>query len=303
MNHSTSSQNGSHKDYTLADSGQNRMCGMTSPESGEVIPILQQSSAVAPAVAPPSVKNRTIFPKHTLTASTRLWLYLLPKRLWFGASLLRWIYILLIFGTMFYFLARFPLRWAAVVFGSALFVALLYGMWKGKQNDFVNFVEEPYAREQMNEYAPLGSHEKIAIHATGRFEVANKAERFTWLPGFYRTFATHEHAVMCLVEPGQFDRVAFWARIGYWAPDTEGMWYMFLTADLVDQIRMGFLDFGHTPQPSVAIDYTLTLPPRNRLAKLFKGKQIITETLYLACESQEDCARIFADLQVDLQQI
>lgn len=305
------SQNGTNKEHTLTRNGQNLAYEMASPQSGEVIPILQTSAPLSMATTLPSAANGTVFPTHNLRASTQLFLYLLPRRLWFGASLLRWIYIALILIGSIYFLARLPMRWGVVILAGAALLMLVFRLASLRRHDFVNFVARADADSNGNElehvaaapqeFEPLGANEKIPVHATGRFEVDGKTARFTWLPGFYRTFATREHAIMCIAQSTQFDRVAFWSRIGYSDRDSEGMWYLFLTADAIKQIRMGALDFGHDPQPGIAVEYTLMLPPRNRLHKLVSGDRVITETLYLACESQDDCDRIFADLQNDFQ--
>lgn len=303
VTHSASS-NGTHKDHPLTSNGQFEAHAMTSSTTDEVIAIPQQSAAIPLVVTPPptdSAQKRTVFPTHNLRPSARLWFYLLPKRFWFGTSLLRWVLIFSLLAAAIYFFAQYPLRWVAVTVVAVALAALLYTIKRWQPLDFVRFSEQPLEPNSLFDPSPLDAGEKIPIHATGRFEVEGKDARFTWLPGFYRTFATREHAIMCLVKSGQFEPVAFWARIGYWNPDMEGMWYMFLAADAIEQIRQGDLDFGSDPQPTVAIDYVLTMPPRNLVQKLLAREQRITETLYLTCESSDDRDRILADLQYDHQ--
>lgn len=300
--------NGTNTDAALNDKMHQPESGMASPTIGEAVPIYQQASTNASLPLPASLSpvamldnKRTIFPIDTVTASAQLFLYLMSRRQLLGASILRWIIIMALLLGAFYFLGRFPGRWLGATIAALAALSLIWFSYRWQRRDFIRFVERPMtALDAAVDDAPLSMPEKLPIHATGRFEVDKRRQRFTWIPGFYRTFATREHAIMCLVQSDQFARTAFWAKLGRWDSETEGMWYAFISPDVIERIRIGQLDFGHEPQPGVAIDYTILLPAGNLFQRLVVGERSITETLYLACESEEACARIFADLQYDL---
>ncbi|HXF62658.1 MAG TPA: hypothetical protein VNK95_13635, partial [Caldilineaceae bacterium] len=110
-------------------------------------------------------------------------------------------------------------------------------------------------------------------------------QRFTWLPGFYRTFATGEHAVLCLVRDRR------WGYMAQWPPDEPGMWYAFFEPSVISEVRWGELRFGRNRATALAVAYHLTIPATAR-----KREQIRPEVLYLAVQSEADARRLFADL-------
>lgn len=316
-------QNGTGKKSELSDDAHSSEFGMTSPEQGGVVPILQQSSSADPPSILPSVAqakalsgtdgssnrthaNRTVFPSHKLKPSAQLFWYIASRRLLFGIPILRLIVSGLMFTSSFsmlgWLLGRSLSGW---IFASATIACALWILVVSKLGDicdYVRFTVDPVQPNFENAPfdTPLEPHEKLPIHATGRFTVESKEARLTWVPGFYRTFATREHAIMCLVKDEQFENVAFWAKLGMWNPDELGMWYAFLTPDVIAQVQRGQLELGRDPQPALAIEYTIDVPATNFFQRLFLGDRVISERLYLACESDEVCDRICADLQHDL---
>jgi hypothetical protein len=128
----------------------------------------------------------------------------------------------------------------------------------------------------------------VPIHASGYFTVEEKSERFTWIQGYFRTFATREHAVICLLQPKRF-------LLAEWPERDVGMWYVFFSPKAVRNIRYGTVSFGRTTQPCLAIEHDIHIPKRGR----FSRERTVQETVILASPTEEDTRRILADLLHD----
>lgn len=89
-----------------------------------------------------------------------------------------------------------------------------------RKRDFVNFQATALPTTSPSLLNPA---HKLPIYATGLFSVENKYQRYTWLPGFYRTFATREHALLCQVAARKFLQVA---DISQKAKQVSGMFFL-----------------------------------------------------------------------------
>jgi hypothetical protein len=128
--------------------------------------------------------------------------------------------------------------------------------------------------------APLQPHDKIAVRATGRFEVEGRRQFFLDLQAYFRTFATRERAVFAIVPPSRF------LGIGTWPPHELGMWYYFFLPKHVLGVRPGMIVTRHGPRPALRVT----------CQSLKKA-----EDLYLTFESDEDRQRVWQDILYDLQ--
>lgn len=264
-----------------------------SPESGEAFPV---SSQVPLSQLPLQESNnqyadrvhaqRTTFPSDPQSGSLRTFLHNASNHYIGGSTLFRYLLWIPVIAALVWLTGWLPLRWVGVgvfvLLALALVITLRY--WRGR--DFVRFHEQ--SRPEVTP-EPIDSQDKVPIHATGFFEVEGKQQRYTWLPGYYRTFATREHALLCIVQEQQFLRVS--RRL---AEDT-GMWYVFFTGSVVEGVRWGKLHYGNQPRTAIAVDYRVTIPPKNR----FQREKVVTETLYMAVQDEEDGHRILADLLHD----
>jgi hypothetical protein len=176
-------------------------------------------------------------------------------------------------------------RWAAIPW--LVLAALL--IWIGgsvRRSDYVEFHEAASPQVAANRLHP---DDKVEIYATGQFTVEGKYRRHTWIPGFFRTFATGEHALLCLA------RQRRWLLLTQSPSDESGMWYAFIAPQEITRIRWGDLRFGANHGPALAVDYRLTVPAEGRRKK----ELVRAETVYLAFTSTEDAALVLADLLVD----
>lgn len=133
---------------------------------------------------------------------------------------------------------------------------------------------------------PLKPADKIPIYASGHFSVEAKQGHFTWLNGYFRTFATREHALLCLVQPSRF------ALLGKSPEKDVGMWYIFFKADEIESIRWGRLTHGADSLPGLAITLRVFIPKQRR----FQRDRTLRRVVYMACPSQEEASQILADL-------
>ncbi len=174
--------------------------------------------------------------------------------------------------------------WLAAGIVVVVIQTVLVRHWQSRQ--FVSFRPQPSV---LPEPDPLSPSDKLPVFVTGLCHVEGKYQRFTALPGFYRTFATGEHALLCQAR----DRT--WYRVMRWPLDEIGMWYAFVTPSDITRLAWGEVDFGKTNYPGIAITYQLELPagPRRKQPKR------IEETIYIAA-APEHAQRIFADLMHQL---
>lgn len=198
----------------------------------------------------------------------------------------RWLAFLLLLGGLVTAAGWLPGGWPVAGLWLLALLALLGVTAYWRRRDFVHFQEAP-APDLLP--ARLDPSDKIPIFATGHFSVEGKYRRFTWLQGFFRTFATREHAVICHVPPRRF-------LLGQWPERETGLWYQFFMPGDILRVRWGAVQFGPEPMVGVAVDYRLAIPKRGRLSRA----RTLEETVFLACHNEADARRILANLLYEL---
>ena len=212
-------------------------------------------------------------------------IYYLERMILAGAPVGRWINGLFLCIGALGALGLLPGDWLTAGLCIALLASFFWlrRHWRGRE--YVQFHEAPRPAVSPQ---PLKPSDSVPIHASGYFTVEEKSERFTWLQGYFRTFATREHAVICLVQPKRF-------LLAEWPEEDVGMWYVFFFPKAVRQIRYGAVTFGRTTQPCVAVEHEIHIPKTGR----FSRARTLQETVFLASPTEEDARRILADLLHD----
>ena len=228
---------------------------------------------------------RTAFPEDPPQPGLSPILYNLSHYAFSGIQLVKWIYWLLLFCAALWALGLLPGHWWGVGVCLFILIGLTTTLFAQRRHDFVVFHPLPLPTVTPQR---LEAKLKIPVHATGLFMVENKYRRYTWLPGFYRTFATQERALLCLVRDRNF------ARISHWSETEVGLWYVFFMPDAVQQVRWGMLHFGKTIRPAIAITY------QSAKARRKDKTGVAKETIYLAVPQVEDSYAILADLVCDI---
>ena len=212
-------------------------------------------------------------------------IYHLDRMMLAGAPVVRWIDgFLLLIGALGAF-AFVPGRFLTAGLCLVLFASFIWLRRHWRSRDYVQFLESapPAVTPQ-----PLAPKDSVPIHASGYFTVEEKSERFTWLQGYFRTFATREHAVICLVQPKRF-------LLAEWPEKDVGMWYVFFFPKSVRAVRYGTVNYGRNTQTCLAIEHEILIPKRGR----FSRERTVQETVLLASPTEEDTRRILADLLHD----
>lgn len=231
--------------------------------------------------------KRTVFPVETVRPSWRTVLYALHHRQFAGAPQLRWLLLMLFGATLLWSIGGLPGQWWVAASTGILWLTLFGFAAYWRRRDFVRFDALPLP---LVTPLLLDPQEKIAIQATGLFSVENKYRRFTWLPGFYRTFATREHAVLCQLRQPSL------GLLGQLPSEEIGLWYMFFMPTTLVGVTYGRLYFGRQGKVALAATSRVTIPKRNR----FRPAQIRDEVIYLAFETEAEAATVLADLLYDL---
>jgi hypothetical protein len=184
---------------------------------------------------------------------------------------------------------------------AALLVAVAILIWvlvaRVRRRNFIRFVEEPLL------FPPahlLGPAEKIPLYATGVLGVEGKQRLFAELPGFYRTFATREHALLCQAQPRR------WGGIVAWPEQELGLWYAFFLPDQIAELRTGRLQGSRDGEAALAVAYRQGRAAQGSSRRSATSKQNpksgtpVIATIYLTFPTAADRLTVLADLLVDL---
>jgi hypothetical protein len=209
-------------------------------------------------------------------------LYALTRFEWLGlpaARVLTIFWLLLAVISAFNLIPFAPL-WLIAAVALLLLQWLLIYYWQPRR-----FIHYRAQTAPLTEAVRLPIDEKLPVFVTGLCHVEGKYQRFTALPGFYRTFATGEHALLCQA------RERKWGGILAWPEEEVGMWYAFVAPTAITHLAWGEARFGISTLPTIAVTYALELPagPRRKQSKR------IEETVYIAA-APTDAARLYADL-------
>ena len=125
--------------------------------------------------------------------------------------------------------------------------------------------------------ARLAPDEKVAVRATGLFEVQGERRYFVEASAGFATMETREHAVMARMLSSRF-------LVG--APkDDAGWWYIFFKPHKITGIEVGQIHFGLNARPAIKLGY-----------KTEEGK---VEPVYLSFDNPLQMQRVSEDLRRD----
>jgi hypothetical protein len=123
----------------------------------------------------------------------------------------------------------------------------------------------------------LAPDEKVAVQATGLFEVRAERRYFVEVTADFATMETREHIVMARMLDLRF-------LVG--APrDDAGWWYMFFKPLMIREIEVGRVHFGLGTRPAIKLMYRTS-----------EGK---AEPVYLSFDDSLQMQRVLEDLRRD----
>lgn len=230
--------------------------------------------------------------------------YQLRRHLWAGLSLDRWLIVLLVMAAGLMAIGWVPGGVPGVIICAALLVLLLaLRVWAGRHS-YLAFRPGAGGLHPNPHPLPLTANDKLAVRATGLFEVEGKEQAFTELQAYFRSFRTREHAVMAIVPPSRL------LLIGQWPQADIGMWYIFFKNTELQGIAAGDSYFGRRPRPALRLAIEQTLPPKNSpleawgIVRSDKPKpRLRQQVIYLSFDSAEDRGRIWANLLSDARSL
>lgn len=132
---------------------------------------------------------------------------------------------------------------------------------------------------------PLPLSQKVPVYVTGDLSVQDRLRFFACLPGFYRTFATREHALLCQARSRRF------LGIGAWPEEEVGLWYLFFQPDRIIGLRIVEIQFAEHSMPGLSITY--------RPTQVGKRPPPESSVVHLAFVQPADRDLVLADLRVD----
>jgi len=201
-----------------------------------------------------------------------------------GTPILRWGYGFLVGVAVIWLLAGLPGSWGVAMLWLAGALALAGAAYIARRAQYVDFTA---TASQLPTGVLLPTAAKIPVYVTGLLGVERKERAFTMAPGFYRTFATREHALLCRVNERHLWGVATW-------PEEEtGLWYAFFAPQQIVDIAAGCLRYGHHTFDALAVTYRPA--PSNSKHRRTPG----VATLYLGFPDSAGCTTVVADLAVE----
>lgn len=231
------------------------------------------------------IQSPTLFPAPLPAGGTDDLLFTFGRGAFLGFPLGRVITFVVILLALTLALRRFPGGgWVASALLAALAIVVLARTLAARRG-FVRFFAEAGDGEVAAEALP--GRDKLPIYLWGNLEVQGRVRSFAALPGFYRTFATREHALIGQVVSNPRLGVAKLADVD------AGLWYAFCTPEQVLSLRSGRVGWGRATYAAIALER------RTARTQASGRTQYAVETLYLAAHEPETIQRILADLAVE----
>lgn len=231
---------------------------------------------------------RTEFLPDRPVDSVRALAYHLERQRLAGVPVIRWLYGLLIVLALVLLLRPGAGWWLA---GGLLLVLAALWVWLRvlRNQDFVHFTPQANLPAHGQEtFLPLQPADKLPAYVSGFLSVDTKVRRFAALPGYYRTFATREHALLCQARPRRLGSVAVWPE------EEQGLWYAFFYPRQVRSLQAGEIAFDQARFPGLKVEYEPAQPLDGKSKRRYRRV-----TLYLAFPQAADCRAALADLTAE----
>jgi len=225
--------------------------------------------------------SRTEFLPDLPPHSWRGWLYALSRQRLGAAALLHWLVAGGLLLALLWGAGSLPGGWWVALGLSAAALSLLVLHAAARRRRFLRF--QPQALAAPPPPARLPVHNKLPLYVTGELSVEGRFRTFTHLPGFYRTFATREHALICQVRPGRL------LPVGAPPDDEAGLWYAFFRPEQITRLTSGVVSDRGREMSALAITF---IGPDKR-------QRPHSVTLHLCFPNPADRQTVLADLLAD----
>lgn len=206
--------------------------------------------------------------------------YQLETHLFLQVSLKNWLWVVLAAPPVLALLNL--LSWPVALPVSAAGALLLAGTEWARRRQYVIFDEETDQDEGMT-LDPIEVDERIRCRAYGRFAVDGKERTVINGDALFSFVRTREHIVMAYVRRTRFLLLAASLK------QAVGWWYVFVTPDRLQEMRLGTLSCGFRTEAALDVRYRSEQEPRR------------VQELYLVFEDLEARQRVLDDLRRDLR--
>lgn len=208
------------------------------------------------------------------------WLYALSRQRLGAAALLHWLVAGGLLLALLWGAGSLPGGWWVALGLSAAALSLLVLHAAARRRRFLRFQPQALAAPPP---ARLPVHNKLPLYVSGELSVEGRFRTFTHLPGFYRTFATREHALICQVRPGRL------LPVGAPPDDEAGLWYAFFRPEQITRLTSGVVSDRGREMSALAITF---IGPDKR-------QRPHSVTLHLCFPNPADRQTVLADLLAD----
>jgi hypothetical protein len=207
--------------------------------------------------------------------------YQMRRHLWAEWPLSRWVGALLLAAALGSLLVSWLRPWAAVLVG-LLYLGYILALGWAARRMYIQYEALPSVEVLSQNPAgesPLRPEELVAVRASGWFSVEGKDRYYVDLEADFETVATREHIILGRVRPTRF------LRLGSWAVDELGWWYIFFQPAMIREMEMGQLTFGAEPQQVLRLVYAPDAETE--------------QTIYLHFDDETGLRRVWSDLLLD----
>jgi hypothetical protein len=206
--------------------------------------------------------------------------YLMSRHYVFGNNLSRWAVIVvgLTLGIVIWRATKVLVLALVLAVMTGLIVAFVLA--RARRRRYIRFEFLSAALDHPVTPRMLPPDRRVHVRATGHFEVNKRRRHFVEAMAQFQTFETRERMVMVNIRGSSLLRLAH-------SPRREvGWWYTFFQPELIGQIELGRLHFGHAFRPALKIS-----------VRSAGGAE--PEVLFLSFDDEVARALVLADLKVD----
>jgi hypothetical protein len=178
-------------------------------------------------------------------------------------------------GLIWWKMGGLPGKQATLIIALCLLLVLVTLL--AKRQGFIVFREREGTLPPAPDLPELAPDEKVAVRATGLFEVRDRQRYLVEVTADFATMETKEHIVMGrMLDP----------RFLLGAPkDDAGWWYIFFKPHTIREIEVGQVHFGLRSRPAIKLTYRTS-----------EGK---AEPVYLSFDESLQMQRVLEDLRRD----
>jgi hypothetical protein len=164
---------------------------------------------------------------------------------------------------------------AALIIVLCLILVLV--MLLARRQGFIVFRQDGGELSLSPDRPELAPDKKVAVRATGLFEVRDRQRYFVEVTADFATMETREHIVMARMLDSRFLMGA--------PKDDVGWWYIFFKPHTIREIEVGQVHFGLRARPAIKLEY-----------RTAEGK---VEPVYLSFDEPLQMQQVLEDLRRD----